>query len=427
MSMPRLLLLPLLLLAFTQAPAVEPGADAPVKKPRSRHDVGGGLSLVLSTDRNAGLAPLTDGATRNLDDDETDEEDDEDDDFDAFNDDFFDDLDLSDQDAIDQLDESIDEDGDGDFFDEDGAGQDEEGDVDGDGILDGSEVLGDDDGDGVPDALDALDELSDPALADARRAAARPGRSVRDERLTYNANLNYAYRTDGLVRKWKIGGRLASTDFDRLGGKDTQLYGFKAGPVFKLKSLRATIQPSFVYAALRKDGADVFDTYGLVLNTGFKLTKQWKLSLQYGYDVRSFDNGRVADVDTHGFGAGLEYRWSKRQRVELGYRNRLEDTSFAALARTKDQHQVTLAYALKWRRFFFKPQVGYAIAERDAASRPGLPVREDERVTYGFALGAKLPQGFSAEVQYGNTELDVNLPRKDSSNDRVAAVVAWKF
>lgn len=392
-------------------------------KVRPRHDFGGGLSVTASTDRNAGLAPLLDGPVP--DDDPDEEEEDEDDD--AFTDDFFDDLDLTDQDAIDQFDESIDEDGDGDFFDEDGAGQDEEGDVDGDGILDESEIPGDDDGDGIADALDGVDDLGDAATADARRAASRPGRSRRDERFTYNANVNYAYRTDGVVKKWKLGARVSSTDFDRLGNKDTVLYGVKAGPVFKLKSLRATVQPSVVYASLRKDGVDVFDTYGMALNTDFRLSKQWKLALQYGYDVRSFDNARVDDIDTHGFGADLKYSFSKRQQLQLGYRNRLEDTEFASLARTRNQDQVTLAYSLKWRRLFFRPQVGYAFSERDAATRPGLQVREDERVTYGVAFGAKLPHGLSAEVQYTNMELDVNLPRKDSSNDRVAAVVAWKF
>lgn len=422
-------LLPSLLLLLSLDPSLaaeSTGAmDQNSGKPDKRHKWGGGLSFAASTDRNAGLSPLLDSPTNDdaLEDDTDDYEEEEE----SFADDFFDDIDLTDQDAIDQLDESIDEDGDGDFFDEDGAGQDEEGDIDGDGILDGSEVVGDDDGDGILDALDPVDDTGDPAAGDARRAAARPSRSTRDERFTYNANMNYAYRSSGIVKKWKLGARLSSTDFDRLGAKDSQLYGFQAGPVFRLKSLRANIQPSFVFASLRKDGTDVFDTYGLVVNTDFKLSKQLKLLLQYGYDMRTFDNPRVDDIDTHGFGVALKYRFSKRQHVKLGYRSRLEDTEFASLARTKDQHQVNLAYFLKWRRLFFKPQLGYAFSERDAATRPGQIIREDDRVTYGFALGARMPRGISAEIQYGNTELDVNLPRRDSSNDRIAGVIALKF
>ena len=141
------------------ASSAEPSTDVvkatSPKKNQKSYKFTGGLSVAASTDRNAGIAPIADSAQGDF---ATDDDEDSDGDESFAAPDAFEDLDLDDQDAVDQLDETIDEDGDGDFFDEDGAGDDEEGDLDGDGIDDTSEIQGDDDGDGIVDEIDLVDD-----------------------------------------------------------------------------------------------------------------------------------------------------------------------------------------------------------------------------------------------------------------------------
>lgn len=413
------------------ASSAEPSTDVvkatSPKKNQKSYKFTGGLSVAASTDRNAGIAPIADSAQGDF---ATDDDEDSDGDESFAAPDAFEDLDLDDQDAVDQLDETIDEDGDGDFFDEDGAGDDEEGDLDGDGIDDTSEIQGDDDGDGIVDEIDLVDDsgFGSGASGARRQGATRAARSRRDERFSYTANLGYTQKIGGLIKEWKTAAKVVSTDFDRLSKNDTILFGGTSGPVFKVKSLKAQFQPAFVFAHLRKDGVDIFDNYGVGLSSQFKLSKQWKLGARYGYDIRKFDNPRVKDIDAHSFGTQLQYALGKKHAVSFGYTNRFEDTDFAALARTKNQHQVALIYQKKWQNgVYIKPQIGYAMSEKDAAVRPNQPIREDDRTSFGLAIGAAMNHGVSTEIQFGSTSTDVNLDGKDSSNDRIVVVANLKL
>lgn len=405
----------------------ESAAKKKAKKTAKSYKITGGLQISASTDRNAGVAPISDGLKGAPDDD------DEDEDEDIEDDDVFEDLDLDDQDAIDQLNESIDEDGDGDFFDEDGPGEDEEGDLDGDSIADADEIPGDDDGDGVPDALDTFTDGDGDGIADdpdvqAMRAPGGRRPSRRDERMTYTANVGYTQKIGGWAKEWKSSAKVASTDFDKLQRNDTVLIGVNSGPVFKVKSLKAQIQPSLIYAHLRKDGTDIFSNYGAALTGQFKLDKDWKLNLRYGFDARNFEDPRIETIRAHSWAAKLQYAIGKNHSVSFGYTNRLEDTDFLQLARTKDQNQFTLGYQKKWENgFYVKPQVAFAFIERNAIAKRNQPVREDDRVTYNLALGKEFAYGINAELQYSSMETDTNIRNKDTSNDRFVFVTGWKF
>jgi hypothetical protein len=407
--------------AFSADSAAHPVVkEAPKKKAKKSYKITGGITIAGSTDRNAGVAPLADGL-RGGEDDDDDEDEDEDDSFDDS--DAFEDLGLDDEDAVDQLDEVIDEDGDGDFFDEDGPGEDEEGDLDGDGTVDALDA--DPDGDGA-----VVDAGVDPVAIVSPQAAVAGGnnRSRRDNRMTYSANLGYTQKIGGAIKEWKTAAKVATTDFNKLTKNDATLFGASTGPVFEAKSLHAQFQPVFVYAMLNKDGMQVFNNYGLGLNSQFKLAKDWKLNLRYGYDIRNFKDSKVSAITAHSMGTKLQYAITKKQAVSLGYTNRFEDTDFLALARTKNQHQVSLGYQNKWDNgIYFKPQVGYAFAERDAAAKRTQPVREDNRVTFNLALGVAFQHGINAELQYGSMATDANIDSKDTSNDRVAFVTGWKF
>ena len=385
------------------------------KKATPSYKFSGALTFSAATDRIAGSAPMTDGFQGDF---ASDEDEDEFEDSDMFKD-----LDLDDEDATDLIDESVDEDGDGDFFDEDGDGGEEEGDLDGDGIPDLEEVVGDDDGDGILDAVDT-----------GAPAAARPRPSPRgDDRYAYGGKFGYTQKIGGAIKEWKTGAKIAATDNDEFSQKDSILFGLNTGPVFKVKALKAQFQPNFTFVSIRKDGVDILDAYGLGLKAEFKLSKQWQLGLKYGYDMREFadeknlGNRKLADIDGHTFGAQIQYAFAKKHSVSFGYSNRFEDTDFVR-ARTKTQHQLKLGYQKKWSSgIYIKPQLGFAMNKRDAPAKPTQPRREDDRLTYGVALGVAWKHGLSTEFQYGATETEVDLEDKDSSNDRFVLVANFKL
>lgn len=99
------------------ASSAEPSTDVvkatSPKKNQKSYKFTGGLSVAASTDRNAGIAPIADSAQGDL---ATDDDEDGDGDESFAAPDAFEDMDLDDQDAVDQLDETIDQDGDGDFL-----------------------------------------------------------------------------------------------------------------------------------------------------------------------------------------------------------------------------------------------------------------------------------------------------------------------
>jgi hypothetical protein len=449
------------LLIGVSAVAFSTTAEAGKKLTYSDFTLTGGVTLGYSTDRNAGAAPVGERSAADDFDDEDEDGEDGDDDIDV---DAFEDLDLDDQNLLDQLNETTDEDGDGDFFDDDEDAFDIDGDgipdedADGDGIedvdLDGDgEPDFDLDGDGTPDVDADGDGIEDPIAdgvdadagdgdavaialdgseipADALAAVGggrRPAPSnIRDDRFTTRAKLGLSYKMGSWAKEWKTSAQVGTAMFNTLDRKDNFLFAMNSGPVFKVKAWDATIQPSFMFASLSTDGTHQFDNYGGSLAAQFNLNKLWQLGVRYGYDIRDFDNSLVENVDAHSYGTSLKYKLSKTQALVGGYRARFEDTDVEA--RGKAAHQVTLGYQQKWQNgVYIRPQVGYAYIERNGAARAGQPVREDRRTTFNMALGKTFDYGINVEAQYSNMDTDVNLPRKDVANDRFVILSGWKF
>lgn len=411
------------LLVGVSAAAFSTSAEAGKKLTYGDFTLTGGITLGLSTDRNAGVAPAGErSAADDFDDEDEDEDSDDGDDFEA---DAFEDLDLEGDDLADQLDETTDEDGDGDFFDDDGEAVDLDGDgipdedLDGDGIEDPVEA---DAGDAIPDDADAI-------ALDGSTFAATAGTgptNIRDERFTTKAKLGLSYKIGSWAKEWKTAAQMGTTHFDTLDKKDNMLFGMNTGPVFKVKNWNATIQPTLLFASLTTDGNHQFDNYGAGIAATFDLTKTWQLGVRYGYDVRDFENPLVENVNANSFGTALKYKLSKTQAITGGYRARFEDTN--PDPRGKEAHQFSLGYQQKWDNgIYVKPTVGYAFIERNGATRATLPVREDKRTTFNVALGKTFDHGINVEAQYGNMDTDVNLPRKDSANDRLVLLTGWKF
>lgn len=458
------------LLVGVSAAAFSTAAEAGKKMTYGDFTLTGGITLGISTDRNAGAAPVGERSAADDFDDEDEDEEGEDDEIDS---DAFEDLDLDDQNLLDQLDETTDEDGDGDFFDEDQDAFDIDGDgiadedADGDGIedadLDGDGVADFDlDGDGTPDVDADGDGLEDPIAdggdvggdagdpgADAgdgdaaaimldgsedptqSLAAVGGGRrpvpsTIRDERFTTRAKLGLSYKIGSWAKEWKTAAQVGTASFNTLDKKDNVLFAMNSGPVFKIKAWDAVIQPSVMFASLSTDGTHQFDNYGGSLAAQFNLSKLWQLGVRYGYDIRNFDNALVENVDAHSYGTSLKYKLSKNQALIGSYRARFEDTDVDA--RGKAAHQIALAYQQKWQNgIYVKPQVGYAFIERNGAANARQPVREDNRTTFNFALGKTFDYGINVEAQYSNMDTDVNLPRKDVANDRFVILSGWKF
>jgi hypothetical protein len=353
----------------------------PHKKASKNYKITGRIQAAFSTDRNAGLAPVLD-TSQTMDDEESEEEED------AAGDDMLDELDLDDQDLNEQIDESVDEDGDGDFFEDE-------------------DFVTDPSGSSVP-------------------AAGR--QSIRDERMTYSAQLGYTQKIGGWAKEWKSNARLASTDFDRLSANDTVLFGINSGPVFPVDSLKGTLQPSAIFASLSKDGDHIFSNYGGGINGRFKLADAWNLNLRVGYDVRTFNDPSVDTIRAHWLGSRLTYKLAGKQRLFAGFSSRMEDTSDQSLARARDQYVFSVGYQKKWDSgLYVRPQLAYTHLERRGAARATDPVRQDDRLNLGVALGMAFDHGIQAELQYGSVNTDTNLPNRDSSNDRWVLVTGWKF
>jgi hypothetical protein len=452
-------------LCASSVSAADASKGAPAKKEAKSYKITGGLQFGYSTDRHAGLAPAVESmAADSFDSVDEDEDSDDSDsvemDFDDA--DVFSDLDLDDQDLLDQIDETTDEDGDGNFFDDD-AGF-EEGDdprADDDGVAGGDPIGEDgepiDPADPVdpadPDPVDPVDPAApvdpvDPAAGDPApepiieaimldgssniqaatkgKAAKKSPEFIRDDRMTARANFGYTQKIGTWAKEWKTGAQISTASFDTLTKSEATVFGLSTGPVFEIKSWNAQIMPSFLYANVRSDGDYAFNNMGGALAGAFDLSKAWKLGLRYGYDVREFSNDKLDNIGAYSTGASLKYVIEKNQAVTLGLKTRAEATSPAA--RAKDQTQIALGYQQKWNNgWYVKPAVGYAWIERDAPANKKQPVREDNRATFNLAVGHDFGHGINVEAQYGNMENDVNLPQKDGSNDRFVILTGWKF
>jgi hypothetical protein len=444
--------------ASEAARAKPKGKKAKKKADKKGLKITGGLQFGLSNDRNAGNAPL--GETNFADSFDDDEDGENEGGFSDFDTNIFEVLDLDDQDVLDQIDETNDEDGDGDFFDDDedfqegdivevdldGDGIDD--DFDGDGVDDDLDSEGDngDDSDGGDDGSDEPqddDSSDDPSTDDgatdeepiaeefsSERAGSRRGSSgkriISDDRLTARAKLGLSYKFKQFIKEWKLASQVATAHFDTLNKNNNLVVGVNTGPVFEVKQLKAKIQPSFAYANLHKDGENQFDNYAGILDAQFDLTKTWVWDLKYAYDLRNFDNADVDNIRAHSPSTAVAYKFNKKQSVSLAARMRFEDT--LVLARAKDQYQSVLGYKHKLDSgWYFAPQLGYAFIERGAAVNAKQKRREDNRITYNVVVGKDIAKDFNIEAQYGQMDSDSNINDKDTSNDRFALLAGWKF
>ncbi len=312
----------------------------------------GKLQLGVATDRNAGNAPLAEKAGSSSDDSEM--EDDVDDG------DLLQDLDLEGQDVLDQLDDTEDENGDGDFFNDDDLSEINAIDADGDGDLDI-----DVNGDGAIDAADDL--LDDQDLTGGTGGVKRTkitNDAIRDERLNAQARLGFNYNIGTWAKQWKTALAVNSTYMDILNTKDSVVFGANTGPLFEINSLNLKIQPTISFANFSKDGSSEFNNYGAAIALQYIINPKLKLDARYGNDLRYFNNDAVDKIKANSAAAILKYQIDKEKAVSGGYKIRYEDTNVAA--RGKIIHQFLVGYEQKFDYgLYVKPQVGYAYIERN--------------------------------------------------------------
>ncbi len=377
--------------------------------------VNGKLQLGVATDRNAGNAPLAEkgGSSSNNEEGETENEDLQDGDL-------LQELDLEGQDVLDQLDDTEDENGDGNFFNDDDAQDLNAVDVDGDGDLD------------IDVNEDGLINATDDLLDDAVFGTSGGGRkkltndTIRDERLNAQARLGFNYAIGSWAKEWKTGLAINSSSFNTLSNKDSVVFGANTGPVFEVKSLNMKIQPSISFANFSKDGTSEFNNYGAAVALQYDITKQWQLSARYGNDLRYFNNDAVDKIKATSGAAVLKYKIDEGKAVSGGYIIRYEDTDVAA--RGKIVHQFLLGYEQKFDYgLYVRPQAGYAYIERNGAVKAGQVVRKDNRTVLVLAAGKNFENGINVELQYSNMDLESNIDSKNTSNDRFVLLSGWKF
>ncbi len=443
-------------------------ADAQAK---SAHSWSGGISVGVSTDRNAGAGGAkVRGGSRAKDDDE-DEEDEEEavfDDDDLTGDDLLDDLDLDDDDLQDEIAEIEDEeDGIIGNEDEDGDGI-ADGDLDGDGDIDGGadDLDGDAGDDAAPDdAADAggddpadagddapaddavadapaddavADAPADDAVADApagdarefplgfRQSAVtrRPPRAKRGDRLTLKAGVAHKYAFDKNTL-WKTGASYTGANQRQRNRNDNNITALSSGPEFKALGGDLTWGPSVAYARLVQNNKSVFDLYAAAIGAKYKINKKLGFKTKYTYDTTHYQSPRADESYGQKIAFAVAVKPFKKTTAELGYSFKTNDLSPAE--RERDRQDVKLKFQQDFAyKIFVVGEAAYKWTDFDAARRRE-PIREDEEYNFGVSLGKEVYKGVNVELQYDHRKFDTNIRNRDTSNDRWALVTGWKF